>query len=394
MEEKNNTEDRDEIVSTENTNAPKPSEMSDITAAASDDEKVQPPESNGNSIHRSRRFGKKPIALMAALLILVVGAAVYWKMHKSASTSQAKNTKVYHVGILNALDFFSQSTDGFKQKMTELGYIEGTNIIYDVEKAAAPSGNQAIIKKFVDAKVDLIFAYPTEASLEAKEGTKGTQIPVISGNAIVEGVGLVDTVQHPGGNVTGVRFPGPEIAVKRFELLHQIAPKVKRMWVPYLKDYPSVAPAFEVLDPAAKAAGVTLVKAPFTSPDELMAYLGARPANGDQGYDAILFVPEPLSVIPDAVNAMYSYADSHKLPVAGGFLLDSDSGSILNVIPNSLEVGKLAAPLADKIFKGTPAGEIPVVSPENELFINYKAILKLNLTIDDGLLSIAKKVVR
>lgn len=337
------------------------------------------------------KLSKKIILVLASLLVLAMGAGAYFMVSNKSTT---KDTKVYHVGVLNALDFFGTTTDGFKQKMTELGYVEGENIVYDVQKAAAPSGNQAIIKKFVDDKVDLILAFPTEASIEAKEGTEGTSIPVISGNAIIEGIGLVDSIQHPGGNLTGVRFPGPEIALKRFELLHQIAPAAKRIWVPYLKDYPSVAPALEVLDPAAEAAGVTLVKTPFVTPDELTAYLKARPSSGDQGYDAVLFVPEPLSTIADAANAIYAFADIQKLPVGGGFLLEGDTGSILNILPNSLEVGKLAAPLADKIFKGTSAGDIPIVTPETELSINFKAILKLKLTVDDGLLSTAMKVVR
>ena len=321
----------------------------------------------------------------ALLFFVLVGVGVYLFSSKSAST------KMYHVGVLSALAYFDPTIDGFKQKMTELGYVEGKNITYDVQKGPAPVGNQTIIKKFVDDKVDLILVFPTEASLEAKEGTKGTNIPIISTEAGIEGSGLVENIQKPGGNLTGVRFPITEVALKRFEILHELVPKATHFWIPYLKGYPTVEIALAAIRPSAEALHITLVEAPFTTPDEVTAYLKVHA--DAKNIDAILTIPEPVSIIPPFIDPIYAFADLHHIPVAGVAVLDSASGPIFSLIPDAQTFGILAAPLADKIFKGTPVGSIPIVTPNSVFVINYKAILRLGLTVSESLLSTADKIV-
>ncbi len=123
--------------------------------------------------------------------------------------------RVYHIGILSGLDFFADSVTGFKARLAELGYVEGQNIVYDLHKTnEEPVAEQKILKQFVDDKVDLIFVFPTEPALEAKAAAQGTNIPVLFANANIEGVDLVDNVREPGGNITGVRYPGPDLTVR------------------------------------------------------------------------------------------------------------------------------------------------------------------------------------
>ena len=135
-----------------------------------------------------------------------------------------KKQKMYRVGILSGADPFINITDGFKAKMAELGYVEGKNISYDFQKLNVnPVGEKRAAEKFVQDKVDLIFAFPTEPALAAQAATQGTDIPVVFAMAGIEGNNLVESVSKPGGNVTGLRFPGPELTVKRLELLHELA---------------------------------------------------------------------------------------------------------------------------------------------------------------------------
>jgi len=82
------------------------------------------------------------------------------------------------------------------------------------------------------------------------------------------------------------------------------------------------------------------------------------------------------------------------VPMGGAFVSAEGYGIVFAALSNNVEVGKLAATLADKIFKGTPAGTIPVVSPESYLTINYKLAQALNLTVPDGLLRQAVEVIR
>jgi putative ABC transport system substrate-binding protein len=115
------------------------------------------------------------------------------------------------VGVLSGLDAFAPAVEGFKSKMTELGYVEGKNITYDVQSTNVDiDAYKSISKKFVADKVDLIFSFPSEASMEAKAATQGTDIPVIFDLAFtdVPEVNLINRVREPGGNITGVRFQG------------------------------------------------------------------------------------------------------------------------------------------------------------------------------------------
>jgi putative ABC transport system substrate-binding protein len=304
--------------------------------------------------------------------------------------------KVYRVGVLSGLNYVAVITDGFKAKMTELGYVEGQNITYDVQKTDFDlAAYRKILNKFVEDKVDLIVVFPTEATMEAKAATQGTNIPVVFTFALIEGMGIVKDVREPGGNITGVRYPGPDIALRRFEIMREIAPQAKRMLVPYQKGYPIVAPQLEMLRPAAAAAGITLVEVPAADAAELQAELDARAKSADLGFDAIFIIVEPLAVTPDAYAVMGKFAYDHKLPI-GGALMSAEGryGAIFGVNVDPIVSGKLAAPLADKVLKGMPAGTIPVVSDESFFQINYKAAQDLGVTVPEGLLKQANEVIR
>jgi putative ABC transport system substrate-binding protein len=279
--------------------------------------------------------------------------------------------------------------------MAELGYVEGKNIVYDMQKTNfEPDKEQQILKKFVADKVDLILVFSTEVSIAAKAATQGTNIPVLFTSANIEGMGLVNSVREPGGNITGVRFPSPDFAAKRFEILHELAPQVKRVLIPYQKGYPSVPPQLEAIRPAATAAGITLVEAPANSPAELETYLQNRAQAADVGFDAILMLAEPLTGSPDAITVMGKFAAAHKMLMGGNAIAVGEYASIFGVSTDNVAVGKLAAPLADKIFKGIAAGTIPVLSAESYMQINYKAAQQLGLTIPEGLLKQANEIIR
>jgi putative ABC transport system substrate-binding protein len=250
-----------------------------------------------------------------------------------------------------------------------------------------PDEEQRILEKFVADEVDLILTFPTEVSLAAKAATQGTDIPVLFAHAFIEGNDLVESVRQPGGNITGVRYPGPDLAIKSLETLVEVAPQVKRVWVPYLQGYPSVPSQLEIMRPAAASLGVKLVEFPATSVADVQADLQARTQSADPGIDAILYIYEPLGTWPDVEAVVTEFAAEHKVPIG------NDETLFLLVVDN-VQVGRQAAPLADKILKGTPAGTIPVVSADPVLTINYAVAQELGLTVPEGLLRRADKVIR
>ena len=148
------------------------------------------------------------------------------------SCSDGKESKVYRVGILSGGKAFNDIADGFMDKMTELGYIEGNNITYDYQKAEYDLNEyRKILNKFVEDRVNLIFAFPTEPAVLAKEIAKENNIPVVFAMAGVERNNLVDSVSSPGGNITGVRYPGPELTVKRLDILVELVPTSKKVYL-------------------------------------------------------------------------------------------------------------------------------------------------------------------
>lgn len=324
-----------------------------------------------------------------ALLVLTIISTLF------LSGCGVEEPKVYRVGILNGLDFFSDTADGFKAGMAELGYVEGENIVYDIQKSNFDMAEyKSILQKFVDDEVDLILVFPTEASLEAKAATQETNIPLLFVNANIEGIDLVESVREPGRNITGVRYPGPDIVRKRFEIMRELAPEAKRMWIPYQRGYPIVPSQLEALRPAAKEAGITLIEVPADDAAELEVELQAHAKPGDIGLDAILFLAEPLAVAPDAYALMGNFAFEHKIPMGGAFMPVGEYGSIFGVNIDIVNSGTQAAPLADKILKGTPAGTIPVVSAESFLEIDLKMAHELGVEVPRNLLKQADKVIR
>jgi putative ABC transport system substrate-binding protein len=333
----------------------------------------------------------KQISFGRQILLLLLLVAVCTLL----SGCGKKTQKVYRVGVLSGLDYFADTADGFKVRMAELGYIEGKNIVYDLQKTNIdPIVYKNILKKFLDDKVDLIFVFPTEASMEAKAATKGTGIPVVFANANIEDTNLVESVRQPGGNITGVRWPGPDLAAKRFEIMLELAPQAKRMWIPYQKGYPIVKSQLEAVRPIAASAGITLLEFPADNAAELEAELQEQAESVNSDTDVILTIAEPLGVTPDSFAVIGKFAAEHKIPVGGALMRVGEYESVFGLIPRNISVGIQAAFLADKILKGASASTIPIVSAEGYFQFNYKAAQKLGLKVPEGLLSRADEIIR
>jgi putative ABC transport system substrate-binding protein len=305
-----------------------------------------------------------------------------------------KPAKKYHVGILSGLDFFFPTADGFRQRMAELGYVEGKNITYDIEKTGFDmSLYRSAVQSFVAARVDLILVFPTEASIEAKSVTGGSSIPVVFANAFTENTDLVKSIREPGGNTTGVRWDGPDLALQRFETMREIVPTSKRILVPYQRGYPIVKSQLDALRTAAAAAAIELVEVPADNTADLDTTIRNLAAAGKLP-DAILLIAEPLLVTPEAATALGSFASRYRIPVGGNMMPSTGQESIFGIRPENIPQGRQAAFIADKILRGAAPGTIPVVTAENFLTINYAAALKLGLKISEGLLGRADKIIR
>jgi putative ABC transport system substrate-binding protein len=323
-------------------------------------------------------------ATIAVVCGIALGASIF-------SGGCREKPKIYRVGILSGLDFFVKTEAGFKEKMTEMGFVEGKNITYDCQRSNLDSAYyEKILNKFIKDRCDLVFVFPTEASLKAKSVLSGTGIPVLFANSIVEETGLIKTMTEPGPNITGVRWPGPDLAVKILEIMCDIAPRAKKILLPYQQGYPTVTSQLKALHSSAAMMGITIIEAPVSSLEELQAVLDSTKS----GINAIMNIPEPLSGTNEAFLMMCSFAEKNALPIGGPINYTEGCAPLFGVNVDRFAVGKQAAILAQKIFNGAPAGSLRVVSAEIFIQINYKKIRQMGLKTDEGLLSSANEVIR
>jgi putative ABC transport system substrate-binding protein len=327
--------------------------------------------------------------------LLVLTLLVVICMIVNGCSRKAYEEKVHRVGIISGAEAFVTIADGFKAKMAALGYLEGENIVYDMQQLNAdPEGEKRAAEKFVEDKVDLIFAFPTGPALAAKAATHGTDIPVVFALAGIEDNNLVQSVASPGGNITGVRFPGPELTVKRLEILHELVPQARRILLLYDPDYSTIPTALSELRPAASSLDLMLVEEPVKDVGHIQTALRRRVRSASIDIDAILMMPEILTQSPDGWKIISGFAKEHKIPIGGALDFEVDLGALFSFVPDNVEMGTMAASSADKILQGTPAGTIMVVTPPGHLRLNYRTIQELGLTVREGLLSIAEEVIR
>lgn len=294
----------------------------------------------------------KPTAI--AIIVLILTLLGYFLISSALKQKIGYGgQKVYRVGILSGLNLFNGIADSFKDEMKNLGYVEGKNIIYDLQKTNyEPDKEKQILANFVDDKVNLIFGFNTEVALEAKSATKGTNIPVVFANAFTEGNDLIDNVREPGGNITGVRYPNTDVAVKRFQVLHEIVPNAKRFWLPYQEGYPSVPAELEVVRPVAESQGISLIEFPSKDLNALKTELQRLNKLNDIGFEAVLYIPESLSTTKEAFAEIAKVTKPRKIPVGGSSVSSGDYTTVFAVTIDNDEIGRLAASLADKILKG------------------------------------------
>jgi putative tryptophan/tyrosine transport system substrate-binding protein len=311
------------------------------------------------------------------------------------SACGSNSPKVYHVGILNGLDFFSASVDGFQDKMAELGFIEGKNIIYDIQTSAIDEHNYTkLINGFVNSQVDLIFTFPTEATMIAKQNTKDTDIPVLFVNANIEDTGLIDSVREPGGNITGVRYPGPDLALKTMEMTKEILPATKKIAIFHEANYPIVKSQMKILNESAPKLGVEITEIIADDTAELKTKIAELDAAGKPDYDVIMLIAGVLATSPETFSAIAEFADRQGVPVTGAAIPVAGHATLFNITTDIYKTGALAAPFAKKIFAGISAGTIPVVSSEPYVTVNTVEAKRLGIKIPDGVLSIADNIIK
>jgi putative ABC transport system substrate-binding protein len=327
-------------------------------------------------------WGKKKAAYSSILIgAVLLGIAI--------AACSKENGKTYTVGVINIVPDFDHTLAGFKEGMTELGYIEGKRIryLYDgptTDMSKLPAATQTLLA----AKVDLILTMTTPATLAARQATAGTGLPVVF--AIVTdpvGSGIVQSMRQPGGNITGVTF-GPQEA-RRLEWLVQIAPNIRHIYVPFNPKDKSPVLALKIVRNAAAKLGVELITREVHDPETLDDAVFNIPAEAD----AVFHLPDSLT--STRLTDLVKTATERNLPTSAANIGVVKSSLMLTSFGFDRHlVGKQAARLANQIFKGARPADLPVEMAEFYLAINLKVAKTIGLAIPDEILQHAHIIVR
>ncbi|HZP75009.1 MAG TPA: ABC transporter substrate-binding protein [Pseudolabrys sp.] len=308
-----------------------------------------------------------------------------------ASPARAAEPRRYRIGILETIpaEQNEPNLDALRAGLKEHGYIEGQNLelIYRSANGAAERFPK-FAADLVGSGVDAILTRGTPATKAAKAAT--STIPVVMA-AVGEplGVGVVNSLAHPGGNVTGLTSFVAELAGKRLELLKEAFPSVTRVGFMQNMGNPVSPPQWQLSASVAKALGMTAVLFDIRSAHDI------RPA-----FDALAQQNlQALSVGIDAVTQanvepIVKLAAQHQILTAYPAREFVDAGGLLSYGPSYPDLYFRAAGLIDKIFRGAKPGDLPVEQPTKlELVVNLKTAKTLGRDFPPDLLARADEVI-
>jgi putative ABC transport system substrate-binding protein len=310
----------------------------------------------------------------------------------SFSAEAQQPAKVPRVGMLVAgsVSSYKSRIDAFRRGLSELGYMEGKNILIDYRYAEGKVDRYPdLAADLVHLKVDVIVGGGGNAISAAKNATKTIPIVMaVAGDPI--GTGLVESLGRPGGNITGLTLLSPELSGKRLEILKETVPKLSRVAVLLNPANPGTALYRKEAEVAARSLGVELHLLEARRPNELASAL-----SGTKTVRAQALVSLPDAMFFSEQVQIANLAAQSGLPAIfpeGEFV---NAGGLMSYGPNLPDLFRRAAYFVDKILKGANPADLPVEQPTKfELVINLKTAKQIGLTIPPNVLARADKVIK
>jgi len=310
----------------------------------------------------------------------------------AADAQQAgKVPRIGFLGVTSPSDRPSH-LDAFRQRLRELGWVEGQNIVIDYRYAEGRVDRLPdLAAELVRLKVDLIVASAgTQAATAAKNATETIPIVMIYVRDPV-GTGLIASLARPGGNVTGVSgSAGLELFAKQLELLKETVPKIRRVAILSNPDNAYHQLAIREVNVAARSLGVQLQLLEARGPNE---FDGAFAAMAKERVGALLVLSD--AIFGSHRTRLADLAARSRLPAAFGVRDAVEAGGLMSYGPSILDSYRQAATYVDKILKGAKPADLPVEQPMKfELVLNLKTAEALGLTIPPLILFQADEVIR
>jgi len=299
--------------------------------------------------------------------------------------------KVWRVGVVlpGTPDTVGHVTKAIEASLANAGYVDGKNITLEWRfYPPNPTGAEKVLRALVPT-IDLLVVGGTIGGVVAKKVT--TTLPTIF-QSVSDPVqlGLVSSLAHPGGNMTGVTFEAAaETYGKRLQLLKEILPALTVVGVLGAPGDANIPVAMQSLERVAPTLHVTLRLFEVTRTDDVDRDFTAMKTSGVQ---AVLVVAGPFTY--EHGRRIAELALSHRLPSAYAFWETVAAGGLISLGTNIVDMAPLVAVYLDKIIKGAKPADLPVEQPTKfELVINLKTAKALGLTIPPPLLARVDRVI-
>ncbi len=320
-------------------------------------------------------------------LTVLGGAALAGARPASAQTPG----RVYHLGTLTPGVPVTDGTPFGKtilKALAERGYILGQNLTFDARGAMGDVAKlPSLLAELKARQVETMSVVGYPAALVGK--TSG--IPTVGANGLGDPVEtrLIDSLAHPGGNLTGISDVATTLTTKRLSLLKEMSPKLQKVAMIWNKDDLGMSLRYQASAKAAEAIGVTVQALGVREPDDFNEAFATM--NGDMP-NAILMVADSLNVLNR--RRVFEFAAVRKLPAIYEYDFLVRDGGLMSYGPDLVESFERASALVDRIFKGASPGDLPFEQPVRYPFVlNLKTANSTGLEIPKTLLALADEVI-
>ena len=323
----------------------------------------------------------------AAARALALGALAFGGVSRAFAQQPGR---VYRIGYLSQPTRVSvqNALNAFLRALGDLGWVDGKNMVIDYRWADGDTEQlPRLAEELVRRNVDLIVAPAGPAALAARRATTSIPIVMMFPADPVE-LGLVASLSHPGGNVTGTTMtPGNEIFRKQLQILKEAVPKASRMAILINPADPSRVQEKET-ESAARELGLRLQRVAARGPDDFAAAFTAMKRDGAE---ALVFGGS--STFTAHRETIAELALKGRLPTMGSYREMVEAGTMMAYGIRMTDFIGRAAVYVDRILKGAKPADLPVEQPTRfELVINLQTAKAIGLTIPQALLQRADEL--
>jgi putative ABC transport system substrate-binding protein len=278
---------------------------------------------------------------------------------------------------------------GLRQGLRDLGYVENQNIVVEYRFAKGQLDRlPGLVRELINLKVGVLITQGTAVTAAVKKATSTTPIVTVSSDPV--GLGFVESMAHPGGNITGLSFgSGEGFSGKWLELIRETAPKVSRVGIIWNPSNSSGVASVRRMEVLARGLGLQLSSHTVRAPADIDT---AFAAVSSTRLGALVVLTDPLVVAQK--ERLVKLAAAGRIPTIFGLREFVQIGGLMSYGPSLTDLWRRSAAYVDRILKGGKPADLPVEEPTKyELVINLKTAKALGLTIPPSLMARADQVI-